>query len=163
MKEKQTLNKLNIYITIFAVLSFLTLVFIFSNSFLSQEESAAESGWVSSFIKSIVDPSGFIDNEVFHAVIRKIAHFTEYFVFSVFFGITLTLLCVKSERLRIAFISLVSIAIALIDEFVVQSYSGRGPSFTDVLIDSLGSFIGYAVVALVAFLCIRRIKNAAKT
>ena len=65
-------------LAIFSILSFVILLFIFSNSLQSGPESNAKSGWVADFLTPLLNTFGWIPEDVFHRLIRKLAHFTEF-------------------------------------------------------------------------------------
>ena len=111
-------------------------VFIFSRSAKSGAESSAESGAVLALVRSLFDFLGldWLPSEHF---LRKLGHFAEYFILG-----TLALPSARLLLRRCAPLLACGYAgaIALLDEFLVQSLSGgRGPSFFDVLIDLFGA------------------------
>ncbi len=73
-----------------------------------------------------------------HHIIRKCAHFTEYFIFSllVLRGFRAA---EKGTRLRWALLTVLIVAgYASLDEFHQSFVPGRTPALTDVLIDTIG-------------------------
>lgn len=111
-------------------------LFVFSRSLKSGVESSAESGAVMELLRRAWDLLGidWLPSEHF---VRKMGHFTEYFI--------LGALALPSARLFLRrFAPLLACgyaaAVALLDEFLMQNLSvGRGPSFSDVLIDLFGT------------------------
>jgi VanZ family protein len=85
-----------------------------------------------------------------HFFIRKCAHFTEYFVFSL-----LILRAIRAGR-RETHLVWAAVAILLVagyaalDEFHQSFVPGRTPAITDVLIDTTGGATAQAVAALAA-------------
>ena len=85
-----------------------------------------------------------------HYFIRKFAHFTEYFVFSL-----LILRAIRAGR-RETHLAWTAVAILLVagyaalDEFHQSFVPGRTPLLTDVLIDTTGGATAQAVAALAA-------------
>jgi VanZ family protein len=85
-----------------------------------------------------------------HFFIRKCAHFTEYFVFSL-----LILRAIRAGR-RETHLAWAAVAILLVagyaalDEFHQSFVPGRTPAITDVLIDTTGGATAQAVAALAA-------------
>ena len=122
-------------------------VFIFSRSAKSGAESSAESGAALALLDRIFDflRISWLPSEHF---LRKLGHFSEYFVLG-----TLALPSARLFLCRTAPLAACgyAAAVALLDEFLVQNLSvGRGPSFSDVLIDLSG-----ATVAVLLWLAVR--------
>ena len=135
-----------------------TLLFIFIQSMIPPETSKAESDAVGGFIEEIIPP----DTEVGAFVkvnLRKIAHFTEFFILGLEVSIYLILFTKKPH------LKLLSLPTALITAFFdesIQMFSGRGPSVFDVWIDFFGFFfasaVSYSVFYLAEFLAKRFLK-----
>lgn len=87
-----------------------------------------------------------------HFVVRKAAHFTEYFVLAML--VTSTYIAFYKGKLNISFILLICILVALSDEYLQSFISGRGSMVRDVFID-----FGGAVTAVLTFLAIKAIMN----
>ena len=64
---------------LFFGLLILQTAFIFGNSMVSAQNSGALSGGIMLLLRKILDPSGRLDPELLHYVIRKLAHFSEFF------------------------------------------------------------------------------------
>lgn len=141
---------------VFAALTLALTAFIFFNSLQNGEESGKQSDFVVDIVNSFLSFFGIrADVDTLGTVIRKLAHFTEYFVL----GITSSLFLLQYNSKRLVAVSpIYCFLIALCDEFIMQmSTEGRAPQFTDVLIDLSG-----ALLALIALLVIIRIKNKEK-
>jgi VanZ family protein len=87
---------------------------------------------------------------LFHHIIRKCAHFTEYFILSL-----LILRGIRAgrhgTRLAWAVLAIVIVAgYASLDEFHQSFVPGRTPAVTDVLIDTTGGATAQAIAALFA-------------
>jgi VanZ family protein len=85
-----------------------------------------------------------------HHLIRKCAHFTEYFILSL-----LVLRGIRGQRrethLRWALLTILIVAgYASLDEFHQVFVPGRTPAVTDVLLDTTGGIAAQIVVALFA-------------
>lgn len=117
-------------------LCILWTLFIFSRSAKSGAESSAESGAALALLDRLMDflRISWLPSEHF---VRKAGHFTEYFILGVFaLPSARRLLCRTAPLAACGYAA----AIALLDEFLVQNLSaGRGPSFSDVLIDLAGA------------------------
>lgn len=140
-----------------------TLAFIFSQSTLPPEVSKAESDAVGEIIEEIIPPET-PPGEYVQKNLRKIGHFVEFLilgtevaVFVIFFA----------RKIRYGILSVIfSPLVALCDE-TIQIFSDRGPSITDVWIDTAGfasaSAIAYLIYLAVIFtkkkLALRKRKN----
>ena len=85
-----------------------------------------------------------------HHIIRKCAHFTEYFILSL-----LILRGIRGERrethLRWALVAIIVVAgYASLDELHQAFVPGRTPAVTDVLLDTTGGIAAQVVAALFA-------------
>ena len=126
-------------------------VFIFSRSAKNGAESSAESGAVLALVERFLTLLG-IDRLPSERLVRKLGHFTEYFVLG-----TLALPSAKLARRPLAPLWACAYAatVALLDEFLVQNLSvGRGPSFLDVLIDLSGA--AAAILLLLGLAWVRK-------
>lgn len=91
------------------------------------------------------------ENALSVGVVRKLAHFFEYFVLG---GLSyVTFRSVDARRCAMLGFGY-SLAVALCDEFVCQGVSeGRAPLFGDVVIDATGAILGvFAVFLILLFL-----------
>ncbi len=132
---------------LFFALIVLQSIFIWGNSFVPPDDSGAFSGGIMQFFKSFLDPSDRIDPEFFHHIVRKTAHFTEFFLL----GALYTGLRAKmTEPFRKAFFLLPPFAgllTAVLDEFI-QAFTGRGSLVTDVVLDFCGVLTGVLLASL---------------
>ena len=139
-----------IRIVLFAVLSLLIIVFIYSNSVPSIPESRETSLSIAALLRPLLDPHHRMDDAVFHNLIRKLAHFVEFGAL----GVSLTALSAQFDRKKRYLFGTpmaVSALVALSDEGL-QSFTGRGNSMKDVLIDCGGAFCGVLFVAAILWL-----------
>lgn len=132
---------------LFAVLSLLAACFIFSQSLLSGEESGGLSAKVMAFLRPILDPDGVIPEDVFHFVIRKAAHFTEFAILGVCVGGFTVNLGLLRLRRYVALPLLLTLCVAVCDEFL-QYFTGRGSMVTDVVLDYAGSLSALGLIGL---------------
>ena len=122
----------------------LNLAFIWGNSLISGEDSGNMSGgilvWINSFLG--LDEAGAA---VLHHLIRKAAHFTEFACL----GTLLTWHCLLSgEKHTAIFPALLGMAAAVVDESIQLFTPDRGPSLTDVWIDTSGVVTGMMLLLL---------------
>ena len=149
------INKKRIAIISLCVLIALTVGFIFSNSIKSKAESGEMSHGLSDFLQSILDPAHKIDRDTFHMVVRKLAHFAEFFLLGAELAVLRYLLCGRYFGVGIFSVAFTLLAVANADEFI-QSFTGRGSQVSDSLID----FSGGATGALSALLTVYIITSA---
>lgn len=133
------------------VLTFAVVAFIFGNSLQSREASGTASGFVSTILKTILDPNDQLSAEKLEHFVRKLAHFTEFFwlgmsVCGVLAGL------VGGDRPLLSSCPVGSglfflLLIAVCDEWI-QSFTGRGPSVQDVVLDFGGALCGLVFTAL---------------
>ncbi|MBR4656323.1 MAG: VanZ family protein [Oscillospiraceae bacterium] len=132
----------------------LVLLFIWGQSFLPTDLSRQESIRFLDLLTPILE--FFLGRgKVTHLFIRKLAHFTEFFVLGCL--ISLLLPMDWKNRLYCCGFSLFS---ALLDE-TIQVFSDRGDQISDVWLDFAGSVAGILVITLFRCLMIKR-KQAEK-
>lgn len=130
---KRIITKRNVLIALTVAM----LLFIWGQSLLPRELSAEESGW---FTTHIINPLlGLFGLSVKGALVRKLAHVTEYTILS----ILLTMLFHGSIRHVLP----VGFSVAFLDESI-QILSKRGSLIQDVWIDLIGILIGYGLATL---------------
>ena len=134
--------------TVLTVLAVLLVLFIWGQSLLPTEDSAAESGWVLELVTPVLEL--FVGKgRVTDHLVRKLAHFTEFtalgLVFTLLFGWG------QSWKRKLLACNLGLIA-ALLDE-TVQLFSHRGSQVQDIWLDFAGVVFG-SLLAL-AYMCMR--------
>ncbi len=135
-----------IFISLISLLILLTLGFIWGNSILSISQSSNRSGSLFLTFKPIFDVI-FGEGVVTHAVFRKLAHFSEFFVLGVEIFTLLILLRISlTENLTYSLVF--GLFFAVSDE-TLQVISRRGSSFLDVLIDFSGVLLAVLILFLV--------------
>ena len=134
-KKLQENCKLIVYIC----LTITWILFIFSFSLQSGEESSQISGGIVSQLLAILFPQGFAYAEQLEFLIRKLAHFTEYFVLGV-----LVLQTLKQTRYsrQVIIGLLICVLVASCDETIQLFSSGRSGKIVDVVLDSVGAWCG---------------------
>ena len=121
------------------LLLIVTLGFIWGNSMLSRDESAALSRGITAWLRSIGIP-------VTHHFVRKLAHFCEFGLL----GCELLLLFWLRSGLRLREICLSALAafLAASADETIQIFTGRGAQIRDVLLDFTGALTGILFCAL---------------
>ena len=150
---KLPVSKLKI---IFLLLLALTLIFIWTNSMQSRGESTKRSSEVLEAIAEILEPVGIDIDTTDDHLIRKLAHFAEFFLL----GAELAALCLLYGMCSAqGFVNSLSagLAAAVIDE-AIQILSNRGSSVADVLLDFSGVLAASAAVWLIYRIKIKRKK-----
>lgn len=137
------------FILIVLLLSTFGIIFGFSsqNSTKSSGISRKITVKITSNIKSIQEKNETEKAQILHNIehiIRKIAHFSIYTIV----GLLLMLLCKTyniKEIDRVAICLIIGIIYATSDEIHQVFVPGRGPLFTDVLIDTSGVIVGILI------------------
>lgn len=86
-----------------------------------------------------------------HYYIRKLAHFTEYFLLAVSVSVPLYVYGIRGIWLVITAGILCS-GFAALDEFHQLFVQGRGASVRDVIIDSCGALVGIFIVRIIGYI-----------
>lgn len=141
-------------------LSFLPAIFMMCLIFSFSAQTGTESGNLSHKISyAIVDyGSTFFQKELtgveleqyadkLELPIRKLAHMTEYFIFTLFIAFPLYVYGLRGLPLLLS-AGIFCVVFAATDEFHQSFVAGRGPSVMDVGIDSIGVFAALIVVRL---------------
>lgn len=129
----------------------LTVAFILSRSAKGKTASDGESLWVTELLRRI-----FRNDGISHAFVRKLAHFTEFFLL----GAELSFLLWAERRSGLQWYVngwFSGLLCALCDE-TVQIFSGRGPAIADVWLDTAGMTCGLLLLLGVR-LMVRRLKR----
>ena len=139
---------------VFALLSIVTMAYIWGNSLKSIPESAAQSSMVAELIRPILDPQKKLPLDVFHNLVRKLAHLVEFFTLGVFVcGFTVSLGVELKKRL-ISLPILIVLLVAVGDEFI-QYFTHRGSLVTDVVLDFTGALGGLLATAILYRIVVR--------
>lgn len=134
-------------------------MFIWSNSLRPAAQSAAQSGAVMDLLAPLLSLTG-LKEEVWHTLIRKGAHMTEFALL----GVCWTKLLEHSPDLRrsaLRYAAAVGLCMltALVDETIQAFVPGRGSLVADVWIDTGGALIGAGLTGMAGFLLRRRNQN----
>ncbi|EOC99331.1 VanZ family protein [Caldisalinibacter kiritimatiensis] len=147
-------NKIKIILSWTGVLLWLVLIFYLSSQ--PAVESDGLSKKVTKVIVETVDKVVKLDDdredinlvEKFNHIVRKYAHFTCYLVLGLLVMNAFRRSGVKGLRVFI-FSLMFCIFYAISDEMHQVFVPGRGAQVTDVLIDSLGSFVGIGMYGVI--------------
>lgn len=120
---------------IFWLLFIAVTIFIFANSAKPAIESSEQSGFYSEILLKYF--GAFFENESTAVVlVRKAAHFTEFFAQSFFLSAALFS---PEYRKRIIYVLFTGLLTACTDEFIQLFFDGRGSQVSDVFIDFSGA------------------------
>ena len=153
-------KKAPIYITI----TFIWIAVIFSFSLqpgdTSSQISSGFGKWlIEVFMPGLLEAIEFMSTEVLermHYLLRKCAHFSEYFVLGILMRMTILQTRIRL-KLFMAFVGCVMVA--SIDETIQRFVSGRSGRIADVVLDSVGAFCGICFVILMGKM-FRRMKQS---
>ena len=138
-------------ITVLLVFILVQTAFIWTNSVLSQESSGQMSGELTSLIKDMLGLRERVSDEFLHHIIRKTAHFTEFFILGVLYTMIRACLPVKIRSSLLIFPAFETLATAVTDEFI-QLFTNRGSSVSDVVLDFCGALCAIIIFELVIYL-----------
>ena len=142
------------------VLLVLAVVFIWGNSLKPGHESLEDSGAVTGFVQRIFDALG-IDAEASELIIRKVAHFTEYFLLGSLAYLTAWQYGIRAGQYVCAG---GCVLVAVTDETIQRFVPGRDGNPVDVMIDALGALCAIVAVCLfIYFIKRRKEKNSKNT
>ena len=110
------------------------MILIFVMSSFNADISSNQSGMIVNFISKIFNINNI---ELLSLIIRKMAHFFEYFILGI---LMLNVLINYNKKIYLAYIF--GILYACLDEVHQLFVNGRSGQITDVLIDSLGIILG---------------------
>lgn len=126
---------------IYTLITLIWIGIIFAFSLQGGEDSTNQSGFIVGLVISLfkllsLPTEGY--NLVFY--VRKLAHFTEYFILGIFFALA------QKEMPKMHPLTLVLIPV--IDESIQYFTPGRVMSPFDMMIDALGYACGYTLTSL---------------
>ena len=125
------------------VLIILTLALIWGHSLLGREASTEESGFVMELLEPVLEMV-VGEGNVTEFLVRKLAHFTEFFVLGLEL---LTFFAYRKPLFPQAFLLALTHGFfaAFLDE-TIQIFSGRGPMIQDVWLDVCGFAVGASLM-----------------
>ena len=151
-------KKISVKFLFFCLLTVLVTGFIWSNSLADGESSGALSKMVTEFLCDIIGEVPADDFEETHHFVRKAAHFTEFAVLGVLYALIKYTLDKKAVSSLLFFPISCTLFTAVTDEFI-QSFTGRGSSVRDVMLDFAGALTGIAIMVILTSIT-RRKHNA---
>lgn len=142
------------YTAVFVTLA--AAVVILHNSMYPIAQSNLQSGFVLRALNRFFSGKGY-DLVLTQYIVRKLAHFTEYF----FFGLILTaaVFIIRRNFLGAFFFELfLFLAVPVLDETIQLAYQGRNSSVVDILIDFAGCIAGVGLCRLILYI-FRKVKR----
>ena len=128
-------NKISLLLVI------LWMIFIFVMSSFDASSSSNQSNFIIDIITSIINIK---DTGLLSLIIRKLAHFIEYFILGI---LVINFITRYDKKIIIAI--LLCIIYATSDEIHQIFVPGRSCQITDIMIDSLGSIMGIYLCKLI--------------
>ena len=119
------------------------VLFIWGNSAMPAQISAAISGFVRDIVSLLAGGGSGAEAAFGDGILRKIAHFVEFTCLGA--GLCWLLSMLKKHRL-LALIG--GFLVACVDETIQCFVPGRGPRITDVLLDSAGVGCGILLLSV---------------
>lgn len=149
--KKQSTAK---YVMTAVTICFIAVIFI--NSLVPGDVSGQISGSILTWINGVFSSIG-LPLQMTHYVVRKTAHFTEYFILGVLLLATLRL---YREKIKdgIFAVLFTGLSVPVVDETIQRFVDGRGGEIKDVWIDFSGVITGLFICFLIS-LCILYNKN----
>ena len=161
MEKRHRITPRQIAILIGIAALVLILCFVYGNSMLSKQESAEVSSSVMDAMEGILRPivefvtGGPVDDTLLHKVVRKGAHFAEFAALSALLTVLLHLIFGTWRTHAMGYVLFLSLLFGVLDEFL-QSFTGRGTSVRDVMLDLCGALWGIACAITVIEIFERR-------
>lgn len=137
----------------------LTLLYIWSNSLPSVQQSNRQSGKILKFIEVVFNTPP-LDTEENQHIVRKTAHVLEFGLL----GLEMALLLLLTGTMRwqnVMNILFVGLAAATVDE-AIQIFARRGSQVSDILLDFAGVLMGIGIGFAVHALARECLKSALK-
>lgn len=125
----------------------LNVLFIWGNSLLPQETSAAFSQWVGAIVDWLTGGSAGASQGTGHGILRKVAHFMEFCSLG-FLLHWLFVIYNKVSWRKLLLPFAIGVSVACVDETLQLLMPGRGPGVRDVCIDAAGVAVGILILQL---------------
>lgn len=141
--------KNKIFRFLFPALTLLFVLFVFSNSMKNATESSEESGRLMEWLISVFPA---LAGKIGQFFIRKAAHFSEFGVLGVLFGLSNRLKCsswyTEGREKLFSRAGLFLISVPLFDETIQLFVPGRSGEIRDLWIDIAGGTLGFLMTLL---------------
>lgn len=134
----------------YLILTILTISFIFYNSTRNGVESTNASNTVLIFLNNLLLNLG-ININIQAIVLRKLAHFAEFFLLGTFIMFTFESFTGKLLK-NLGYTLFFSLLVPVLDETIQLFSVGRSSQVVDVLIDFFGAFTGIIYVIIFIYL-----------
>lgn len=139
----------------------LNVLFIWGNSLLPRETSAAFSAWFSEILNYLFPGPDIPPSGEGHGILRKLAHFTEFCSLGFLLSWLIAMLRRKPWQ-HTLYPALTGAAVACADETIQLFVPGRGPGLVDVAIDTAGVVLGIVLWHILFRLRTKNGKNHAR-
>lgn len=150
--------QINVKRVLFLALICCIILFIWSRSTVSIEQSLEQSGPVTEIVEAVLDALDVDDSgiDIMH-IVRKSAHFAEFALLGLLVGAyNIRYKMLKARYLLFA--SEICFFVALTDE-TIQIFANRGAQPSDVMLDFAGALTGILIVILAVVLKNKLIKK----
>lgn len=117
------------------------MILIFTMSAFNSTESSNQSNFI---VNIILDIFNITNIKLLSLIIRKLAHFTEYFILGI-----LIYNLIHSYDKKIYMAIIICVLYAISDEIHQLFVPGRSCQLLDILIDSIGSIVGIYLLYLI--------------
>lgn len=160
-------SKLLVLRYFFWFLTFLIMLLLFGLSSQTRAESASISGGITEQIlrflyrnfENMSEESRINLISTFHALIRKLAHFTAFAFMGAFSSVAMLTYTYK-RRIKVTVPLIIGLLYATTDELHQAFVPGRGPMVLDVFLDFFGCLCGTACVFLLVYYFCERSKES---
>lgn len=148
----------------FVLLTLLWVGLIFSFSLQPADVSSDTSmgfarkviGWIFPDFLQYIDRMPMEQLDLFHYVVRKCAHFTEYFVLGIWSGLSTMQFSIRRKKASALGFCVLT---ACIDETIQLFVSGRAGRIQDVMLDGTGAAAGIFLLWVLCRICWKDRKN----
>ncbi|MBR6559136.1 MAG: VanZ family protein [Clostridia bacterium] len=136
-------------------------VFILSNSLKNGEQSRRDSDVILEIVETVANKIVPNNNLNWNFIVRKSAHIIEFFGLGV---LAMLLFLQFKKKLWFSFISSLSysVFVASCDE-IIQRFTERTSSFTDVMIDTFGAISGICLILLMYYIFVMRRRECGRS
>lgn len=139
---------------VLTILTLLLLFFIFYHSSMNADDSGQESTGVMEFINDFFKKLGLGISFTDH-IVRKIAHFTEYFVLGALLCCTAFSYTLKL-KVSLIFSPIFGLITAVLDELSQKLSVGRSAQVSDVILDFCGVLTAAIVTGFFIYMIFQR-------